>query len=403
MVDFELTEEQLQMQKLCRDFAKKEIKPLAKEIDRMPDPHKAFPVDLFRKSFELGIQKAVIPTQYGGLGLDCLTHVIMWEELAAGDAGFCVTYEGHVTALAYMLNGSTEEQKHRFLPALTEGEGGLIAIAVTEPNTGPGWLFTHPDTVVMQTRAKLDGDNYVLNGNKTFCTNGETPLTKWLIITAQTDTEKTGIESMSHFLVEAGTPGLSCPRMEDKMGQRMSPTCELLIEDMRVPKSNLLGGITGGSHTQFGLNNKRVVTLDPFATIGGLCLGIARSAFEAALDYSKQRIIVHKPSIQYQLVGAKLANMFIEIDAARAMAWKAARYTDAHDQADGKLGYGTKIYCSEVATRCSSEAMQIFGGIGYTKDTEVEKLYRDARVTQIYEGANDILRMNIAQRLEWGI
>lgn len=402
MVDFELTEGQVAMQKMAREFAQKEIKPIAMALDKVQDPEKAFPVEVFKKSFELGFHKTAIPTKYGGLGLDCLTHVIMWEELAAADAGFCVSYEGHVTTLAFMVNGATEEQREAFLRPLAKGEGGLTAIAMTEPNTGPFWMATHPLTFVTETTARLEGDNYVLNGNKIFCTNGGTPLTKWYVIWARTDMTKTGIEAHSALLVWEGSPGLKLGKGEDKMGQRLSYNTELFFDDLRVPKSQLLGGMTGITHVSLPPWG-RLTTLDPFITVGGLCLGLARAAFEEALDYAKRRLIVGQPSIQLQLVGAKLADMYIGIEAARALAWKAARYSDTHPFGDTKLAYATKAMCSDVAVRTASEAVQIFGGQGYIKGNLVEKLYRDAKCTQIYEGPNEGMRVCIAQCLEWGM
>jgi len=402
VVDFTLTEQQLAMQKMARDFAEREIKPVAMEREKIPDPKEAFPVDLFKKSFELDLHKTCIPAKYGGLGLDCLTHVIIWEELAAADAGFCVSYEGHVTTLTFMMNIATEEQREVFLRAVTEGEGGLVAIATTEPNVGPGWPIDDPFNYVMETTARLEGDEYVLNGNKSFCTNGGTPITKWYDIQARTDMTKPGVEAHSSFLVWPDTPGLTLGKSADKMGQRLSYNAELYLDDLRVPKSHILGGRPGVGF-DVATRADRLCTLDPWATIGGLSLGLARSAYEAALDYAKRRLILGRPAIQFQLVGAKLADMFIQIEAARALAWKAANYSDTHPQSDLKLTFATKVMTSDTAVKVASEAVQIFGGVGYTKENVVEKIYRDAKVTQIYEVSNELCRLGIAHFLEWGV
>jgi acyl-CoA dehydrogenase len=401
MVDFTLTEEQVAMQKMARDFAQKEVKPVAMVREKIADPKEAFPVDLFKKSFALGFHKTCIPVKYGGLGLDCLTHVIMWEELGAADAGFCVSLEGHVTTLAFMINAATEEQRQIWLRSVTEGEGGLVAVATTEPNVGPGWPIDDPLSYVMETTARLKGDDWVLNGNKTFCTNGGTPLTKWYTIQARADMTKTGVDANASFLVWPDTPGLTVGKSPEKMGQRLSYNAELFLDDLRVPKSHLVGGKIGTADVATSAN--RLTTLDPWCTIGGLCLGVARSAYEEALDYAKRRMILGRPAIQFQLVGAKLADMFIQIEAARALAWKAARHSDTEPASDLKLTLATKTMCSDTAVKVASEAVQVFGGIGYTKECLVEKLYRDAKVTQIYEVSNELCRIGIFHFLEWGI
>jgi acyl-CoA dehydrogenase len=245
MVDFTLTEEQAAMQKMARDFAQKEIKPVAVVRDKIADPKEAFPLDLFKKSFALGFHKTCIPVKYGGLGLDCLTHVIMWEELAAADAGFCVSLEGHVTCLAFMTNAATEEQREIWLRAVTEGEGGLVAVATCEPNVGSSWPMDDPLTYAFETTARLKGNEWVLNGNKNFCTNGGTPILKWYVIEARADMTKTGVDSHADFLVWPDTPGLTVGKSADKMGQRLSYNAELFLDDLRVPQSHLVGGKIG--------------------------------------------------------------------------------------------------------------------------------------------------------------
>jgi len=401
MVDFTLTEEQLALQKLARDFADREIKPIAMERDRMVDPKEAFPVDLFKKSFELGFHKMFIPPKYGGMGLDCLTSALMWEEIAAGDAGVCVSYQGHALAITQMVNAGTEEQRETFLGAVTEGEGCLTALAFTEPNVGPCWLLVYPD-YAMETTAVLQGDEYVLNGTKSFCTNGGTPLTKWYVIHARTDMNKRGMEAHSTFLIWADTPGLTVGRAEDKMGQRLSHNTVLYLDDVRVPKEQLLGGGRRRATDVPITQRERLTTVDCWVLVSALAIGIARSAYEAALGYAKQRLIAGRPAIQLQLVGAKLAEMNTGIEAARALTWKAAKHTDTHPESDMKLAYGAKILASDTAVEVTSEAVQIFGGVGYTKEHVVEKLYRDAKVTQIYECPNELLKVAIASALERG-
>jgi butyryl-CoA dehydrogenase len=324
---------------------------------------------------------------------------VIWEELAAGDAGFCVSYEGHVTTLAFWMNAAPEEHLENFIRPFAESkEGGLVAVATTEPNVGPSWPIIFPDEFAMETTAVLDGNEWVLNGNKNFCTNGGTPLTRWYLIYARTDMEKTGLEAHAGFAVPADTPGFKFGPPEHKMGQRLSYNASFFLDDLSIPKENFVS-----KNSEVMGVKPRQTTLDPFGTIGGLFLGIARSAFEESLEYAKNRMIVGKPQIQYQLIAAKLADMFIEIEAARSLVWKSARYSDTHPEADPKLGFAAKVFSSDVCVRTTNEAVQIHGGYGYSKDTLVEKLYRDAKVTQIYEGPNEVLRLGIGMFLELGV
>jgi len=340
----ELTKEQQDLQKAFREFAQKEIKPVAMERDKIEDPAEAFPVDLFKKSFKMDLHTSCIPEKYGGMGLDALSHVVVWEELAAADAGFCVSYEGHVTALAFWMNAAPEEHLEKFIrPFAESNEGGLVAVATTEPNVGPSWGIIFPNDYALETTAVLDGDDWVLSGNKNFCTNGGTPLTKWYLIYARTDMEKAGLDAHAGFAVPADNPGFKFGPPERKMGQRLSYNASFFLDDLRIPKENFVSKFS----ETIGVK-PRQTTLDPFGTIGGLFLGIARAAYEEALVYAKRRMIVGKPQIQYQLIAAKLADMFIEIEAARSLVWKAARYSDTHPFHDPKLGFAAKVYsCSQ--------------------------------------------------------
>jgi len=394
----ELNAEQKALQKAFREFAQKEIKPVAMEREKIDDPAEAFPIDLFKKSFDLDLHISNIPEEYGGMGLDCLSHVVIWEELAAADAGFCVSYQGHAMSLAFWMNAAPKEHLENFIRPFVEGEGGLVAVAATEPNVGPSWGITFPADYAMESTAVLDGDDYVLNGNKNFCTNGGTPLTKWYLIYARTDMDQTGVEAHAGFAVPADAPGFKFGPPEHKMGQRLSYNASFFMDDIRIPKENFI------SRTSDAIGVKpRLTTQEPFTTIGGLNIGIARSAYEEALAYAKGRMIIGKPQIQYQLISAKLADMFIDIEAARSLVWNAAEYSDTHPESDNKLNWASKIFSSDVCVRTTSEAVQICGGYGYSKDMLVEKLYRDAKVTQIYECPNEVLRLGIGMLLEFGI
>lgn len=402
MIDFTLTPEQLAIQKSVREFAEKEVKAIAMERDQMVDHENIFPVEAFKKSFGIGIHEATIPKKYGGQGLDCLTHVLIWEEMAAADAGFCVSYQGHFLAMEHICGPlAAEAQRETFLRALTSGEGGLAAFALTEPNVGPCWLLLQED-YILETTLERDGDDFVLNGVKNFCTNGGSPLTKWYVIWARGDHDKVGLESCRSCLVWADTPGLTVPKSENKMGQRLSKNAQLYLDNVRIPREQVIGD-PGGMGMQPVHPGQRLVTANSWILLGALCLGIARSAYEEALGYARKRMIAGKPAIQHQLIGAKLADMYWNIEAVRAHVWRAACYFDTNPVPDLKLAWGAKVMGSDLAVKVTSEALQIHGGYGYTKDSLVEKLYRDAKVTQIYECPNELLRVTTAALLALGM
>jgi len=397
MVDFSLTQKQVELQKLFRDFGEKHIKPVAMEIDKNPDPEKAFPVSLFEKGFEIGLQKTCIPEKYGGLGLDCLTHVLVWEELAAADIGYAISFQAHNLAVAHMLNLGTEEQREIFSKPIAEG--GLAVISAVETNVGAAVAVLDPLNFAWETTAVKDGDDWVLNGQKTYGSNAGIPLTKWICFLVRTDMEQAGIPAHSAFLVWPDTPGLTVGKNYDKMGHRMAYTPSIGLKDVRVPNSQLVGEKAG-----FSLEPPpRTTTADNFLNVAAMAMGLARTIYDESVAFAKNRVTGGKPMIQHQMVASRLANMFIEMEAARAMLWKAAWISDTQPQTDQKMVVATKVMCSDMVARISREGMQVFGGHGYTKDMLMEKLYRDAKGPEIYEGANDSLRVALGQFIEWGI
>lgn len=397
MVDFSLTQKQIEMQELARDFGEKHVKPVAMEIDKISDPEKAFPVHLFEKTFEIGLQKTCIPEKYGGLGLDCLTHVLMFEELAACDIGFTISLQAHNLAVAQMLNLGTEEQRETFTKPIIEG--GLAVISAVEANVGAAVAVLDPLDFAWETNAVKNGDIWVLNGQKTYCTNAGTPLTRWIHFLVRTDMTQAGIPAHSGFLVWADTPGLTVGKNYDKMGHRMAYTPSIELKEVHVPNSQLVGEKAG-----FPMDPPpRITTADNFLNVAAMSLGLARAIYEESLTFAKHRVTSGKPMIQHQVVATKLANMFIEIEAARAMLWKAAWISDTQPQTDQKMVMATKVMCADMVARISREGLQIFGGLGYTKDTLIEKLYRDAKAPEIYEGANDSLRVALGQFIDWGV
>jgi alkylation response protein AidB-like acyl-CoA dehydrogenase len=397
MVDFSLTQKQIEMQEMARDFSQNHIKPVAMEIDKISDPEKAFPVNLFEKGFEIGLQKTCIPEKYGGLGLDCLTHVIIWEELAAADIGFAISLQAHNLAVAHTMNMGTEEQRETFSKPIVEG--GLAVISAVEANAGAAVAVLDPFNFVWETNATKDGDVWVLNGRKTFCTNAGTPLAKWICFLVRTDMTQAGMPAHSGFLVWPDTPGLKIGKNYDKMGHRMAYTPSIELEDVRVPKSQLVGEKAGFSMDL----PPRITTADNFLNVAAMALGLTRAIYEESLAFAKNRVTNGKPMIQHQVVAIKLADMFIEMEAARAMLWKTAWISDTQPHTDQKMVIATKVLCSDMVARISREGLQIFGGHGYTKDTLIEKLYRDAKAPEIYEGANDSLRVSLGQFIEWGM
>ncbi len=390
-MDLELTETQMMFRTMARDLAQKEIKPVAQSFDRQVEPVKAIPLDLIKKGFELDLHKMVIPEKHGGLGLDAVTTCLILEELAAGDPGYALTWHVNNIALTFLYNLGSEDQALEWIKPIMGPEAGVTAITTTEPDGGTtSTQITDPLTFVYRTTARRDGDTWVINGSKVFCSNAGLPFNRWVMTFCRADMTKVGIASWGIFIVPAGTPGFEVVGEEDKMGHRLSSTASLSYSDVRVPARNML---TGG---------KRTVTYDHDSAVAAIAIGIARSAYEAAVEFARTRIVLERPIIQYQLIQNKIADMFTGLEAARALIWRTASYSDTHDVMDVKLARAVKIFATETATKVVNDALQIFGGAGYTKATPVEKAYRDVRVTTIYEGTNEALRISLAKLIEAG-
>ncbi len=409
MVDFSLDDAQLAVQKTARDFAEKELKPVAAELDRIQDPKESWDWELYEKANRLGFNKILIPEEYGGLGLTMLDACIVVEELAVADAGFATTYFVHNAVTRHVVDGCTEEQKKEFLTACCNDpeERYLMAIGDTEHGVAgdksprayaagkqlSGALdfndFTNAETVPvnnqkeMTTFARQDGDHWVINGMKRFTTMGSRA--KLYTITAKTDPEASDMDAaVATFFVPVNTPGLTFGHIEDKLGHRLTENAEVILEDVRVPdkwkhdwRMNL--AIRGMS-----LN---VLT-------AAVAVGIARRCYEEAVAYAQTRykggaLIAHHQAVQKMLV-----DMAIRTKTSRLLTWFAA-WQD--DQAAGfdVLQNMAKVYTSDACIQNSLEGMQVFGGYGYMKDFPMEKLYRDARLMSIYDGSNEILRHNV--------
>jgi acyl-CoA dehydrogenase len=377
MIDFTLTEEQRALQELTREFALKEMRPNAARFDQGHE----FPEAIMRKAFEAGLLSCNIPEAYGGGGLSMLDLSILSEELAAGCLGMFTGMMACSLATTPLILYGTEEQKKKFLAPMCR-EMQLAAFGLTEREAGS-------DAGALKTRAVKVGDEYVLNGAKCFITNGG--VAKLYVIFANTAPDK-GARGISAFIVPAGTPGLVVGKVEDKMGQRASNTAELFFEDCRVPAANLLG------KERLGF----VIAMKTFdqtrASVGAAGVGVARAAMEYAIEYAKTRRVFGKALANFQLIQDKIAQMAMDIQAARHLVWHAAWLVD-RGRPNGAESAMAKCFASDIAMKAANEAIQIFGGYGYMKDYPVEKLLRDAKLLQIYEGTNEIQRLVIAHEV----
>jgi acyl-CoA dehydrogenase len=377
MIDFSLTEEQKALQEMAREFALKEMRPNAAKYDKGDE----FSEDVMQKAFEVGFLTCTIPTEYGGGGLNDIDTVIISEELAAGCAGMYTTMM--VNALAYtpiILFGSDEQKKKYLIPQTQKMS--FASFCLTEREAGS-------DAGALKTRAKKAGDEYVINGSKCFISNGG--IASQYIVFALTDPGK-GARGMSAFIVPRETPGLTIGKEEDKMGHRASNTVELYFEDVKVPAENLLSKEGMG----FIIALK---TLDRTrAPVGAAGVGVARTALEYAIEYAKTRKQFGKPIALFQNNAFKIAQMAMEINAARHLVWHAAWLMD-EGKPCGKESAMAKAYGSDVAMRVTTETVQILGGYGYMRDYPMEKLMRDAKLLQIYEGTNEIQRLVISREV----
>ncbi len=348
-MNFDFTPEQEMLRKMVRDFAQKEVAPLAYEIDR----DERFPYESWKRAAELGLLGITAPEKYGGSGLGITEMSIVAEELAAVCVSTCATII-HQACLVIdnFVKNANEQQKEKYLPGLCSGEI-IGCLAMTEPGAGS-------DVISMQLRAEKKGDGYVLNGTKTFITNG--PNADLAMVYVKTAPEL-GSKGISVFLVEDGTPGFKKGKKFEKMGWRGSPTGELIFEDCYVPKENLVGIENEGINILMsGLNSERVI-------MGVQGAGIARGALDACLTYTKERKQFGKPISQFQMIQEKLANMYVEIEASQLLAYKGATLCDQGRAREiNKLAAAAKLYGSEVAMKSTTEAVQIFGGYGYIKE-----------------------------------
>ena len=377
MIDFSLSEDLRDIQARARKFAQEEILPIAAEYDRKAE----VPPGIVQKAKAAGLLNVTIPKEYGGMSYGALQSAMIAEELGAACAGISITILVNGLALTPIMLFGNEEQKEKFLRPVAEG-AKLAAFCLTEREAGS-------DAGSIKTTALPDGDDLVINGQKCFVTSGS--LASVLVVFAQTDPER-GPRGVSTIVVPADTPGIRVVKVEDKMGQRASNTAELAFENVRVPQANLLGKRGRG----FGI---ALETLDfGRSGVAALSVGLARAALEHATKYAKERQQFRAPIINNQAVAFMLADMAMKIEAARLLTWQAAWSADQGIKATAKSAMA-KCFASDTAMQVTTDAVQILGGVGYMKDNPVEKLMRDAKLLQIYEGTNQIQRMVIARQL----
>lgn len=379
-MDFDLNEEQKLIKNMITEFADKEVKPYAAEIDQVP----RFPNDfgIVDKLGKLGIMGMSIPKKYGGTELSNISQTIIMEELSRVCASTSVTMGAHTSLCCFpLVNYASEEQKQKYLTKLASGEW-LGAFALTEPNAGS-------DAANVQTVAKKDGDEWVLNGSKVFITNGGKA--DFVCVAATTD-KSLGYRGLHIFAVETNTPGFHVGKKEDKLGIRGSNTCELIFKDMRIPKENLIGKEGEGFKIAMGVFNSGRIG------IGVQGVGIAQAAFDESLKYVKEREQFGRQLHKFQMIQDKLAQMKCEIDAARLLCYQAAYMKDQKKKYSLHSAMA-KLYGSQVAMMATREAIQIHGGYGFIKDYPLERFYRDAKITEIYEGTSEIQKVVISNAL----
>lgn len=376
------TEEQQMMRQMVREFAANEIAPFVERMERSE-----FPRPILEKIAELGLMGITVPEQYGGAGMDFTSYIIAIHEISKVSATVGVILSVHTSVGTNpILYFGTEEQKRKYVPKLARGEY-LGAFCLTEPGSGS-------DAASLKTTAIRDGDHYVLNGSKVFITNGGEADT--YIVFARTNLEEKGSKGVSAFIVEKNTPGFVIGKDEKKMGLHGSRTVQLSFEDMRVPAENLLGQEGDGFKIAMAnLDSGRI-------GIAAQSLGIAEAALEHATNYAKERIQFGKPIAEQQGVAFKLADMATNVEAAKLLVYRAA-FLRTNGMPCGKEASMAKLFASKTAMENAIEAVQIFGGNGYTEDYPVERLFRDAKVCEIYEGTSEIQRLVISKHVLRGM
>ena len=377
-MEFKWNDEQQLMQTMFREFVDKELRPIAAELDEQ----ERFPFELIPKMGEIGLLGIPVAEEFGGVGMGTLEYVMAVEEISKACASTGVTISAHTSLCCWPIEHfGTQEQKEKYLPDLATGEK-LGAFGLTEPNAGT-------DAAMQRTTAEDKGDHWLLNGSKVFITNGE--VADVYVVFAMTD-KAAGNKGISAFLLEKGMEGFSFGSHEKKMGIRASSTCELVFEDVKVPKENLLGELNKGFQIA-------MMTLDGGRIgIAAQALGIAQGAIDETVKYVKDRVQFGRPISKFQNTQFMLAEMQTRVDAARMLVYRAAAIKDAGEPYSSEAAMA-KLFASETAREVTWRAVQLFGGYGYTRDYPVERMMRDAKNTEIYEGTSEVQKMVISSRM----
>ncbi len=377
MVDFTLTDEQKDLRELAHDFAEKEIRPVAWDYDR----DSTWPQEIVEKAFEVGLMNVHIPEAYGGPGLDYLSGCLIEEELGWGCSGIGTTLMANGLASAPLLIGASEATKKKYLGMLSE-EPKLASFCLTEPDAGS-------DVSGMKTRATKRGDKWAISGSKTFITNGGHA--SWYTVYAKTDPDA-GHRGITAFVVDRDADGVTVDKKEDKLGQRASNTATISFDEVEVPAENMIGEENKG----FKL---AMMTLDRTRpAVSSLAVGIARAAFEFAAEYSKERVQFGVPIAMHQAVAFMIADMATKIEASRLLVWESAVLLD-QGKRNTLVSSHAKRFAADTAMEVTVDAVQVYGGYGFIKDYPVEKLMRDAKIMQLYEGTSQIQRLVIAREI----
>lgn len=366
------------IREMARDFAEKALAPIAADIDK----NEHFPEEVVKQMADLGFLGLKIPEAYGGLGLDMRSYVCVMEEIAkkCATATLFISSANSLSTAPIVISG-TEEQKQRYLPGVASGEE-YIAFGLTEPNAGS-------DAASMTTRAVEDGDFYILNGRKCFITMA--PISKYTIVYAKTNPEK-GAKGISCFMVDMSLPGVSCGRHEEKMGQRGVPVSDVVLEDVRVPKECMIGEKDLGF-----INAMKTLSVGRIG-VASMCLGMAAEAIELAVNHTKNRVQFGKPLCKHQAIAFVLADMETKLNAARGLVYNAAWLMDNKQPAD-KAASMAKYFAAEAAIDIINKSLQLHGGYGYSREYEIERLYRDVRVCSIYEGSSQVQQIVISGQM----
>ncbi len=377
-MDYLLTEEQLMLRDMVRKFAKEKIDPISNEVDK----NHMFPAEVIKEAAEMGLMGVAYPDKYGGAGMDFVSYMLTVEEVSRYCASTGVIISAHSSLVCDpIFRFGTEEQRMKYLPDLLSGKK-IGSFSLTETSAGS-------DSGATKTTAVLDGDEWILNGSKIFATNGKEADIFVLLASTEPELKTKGVTG---FIVEAGTPGYKIGKIEQKLGIRGSSTAEIILDNVRVPKENMLGEHNKGF-------KMAMVTLDGGRIgIASQALGIARAAIEDAIKYSKERFQFNQPISNFQAIQWMIADMWVRYEASFLLTWRASKMKDAGMNYSREAAMA-KLDASETAMFCANKSIQIHGGYGYTEDFRAERYYRDAKICEIYEGTSEIQRLIISKSL----